>query len=59
VVEEPGRTFVAASSSRVFRVALRGTGREPTQRGSEEFADYVEEQSQLLSESYLKSGGDD
>jgi tripartite-type tricarboxylate transporter receptor subunit TctC len=59
VVEELGRTFVAASSSRVFRVALRGTGREPTQRGPEEFADYVEEQSRLLSEDNLKSGGDE
>ena len=58
-VEELGRTFVAASSSGVFRVALRGTGREPTQRGPEEFADYVEEQSRLLSEDNLKSGGDE
>lgn len=59
VVEELGRTFVAASSSRVFRVALRGTGREPTQRGPEEFADYVEGQSRLLSEDNLMSGGDE
>jgi hypothetical protein len=48
VVEELGRAFVDVSSSRVFRTALRGTGREPTQRGGEGFAEYVEEQSRLL-----------
>jgi tripartite-type tricarboxylate transporter receptor subunit TctC len=50
VVDELGRAFVAASSSRAFERALVGSGREPMQRGSGEFARYVEEQSRFLSE---------
>jgi tripartite-type tricarboxylate transporter receptor subunit TctC len=50
VVDELGRAFVAASSSRVFDKVLLGTGREPMQRSPEEFAGYVEEQARRLSE---------
>lgn len=50
VVEELGRAFGEASSSRAFARALVGTGREPAQRGPTEFADYVEEQGRWLSE---------
>jgi tripartite-type tricarboxylate transporter receptor subunit TctC len=49
VVDELGRAFVAASSSRAFDRVLLGTGREPRQRGPMKFADHVEEQSQFLS----------
>jgi tripartite-type tricarboxylate transporter receptor subunit TctC len=49
VVHELGRAFVASSSSRTFGRALLGTGREPTQRGPEAFARYVEEQTRFLS----------
>ncbi len=48
VVDELGRAFVASSSSERFRGALLGTGREPAQRGTKQFADYVEEQYRLL-----------
>ena len=50
VVDEIGRAFVASSSSRTFERALAGSGRVPMQRGSREFARYVEEQSRSLSE---------
>jgi tripartite-type tricarboxylate transporter receptor subunit TctC len=50
VVDELGRAFVAASSSRTFERALVGSGREPMHRGPGEFARYVEEQSRSLSE---------
>jgi hypothetical protein len=50
VVDEIGRAFVASSSSRTFERALAGSGRVPMQRGSGEFARYVEEQSRSLSE---------
>jgi tripartite-type tricarboxylate transporter receptor subunit TctC len=49
VVDELGRVFVGASSSRVFGKVLVGTGREPMQRGPEEFTRYLAEQSRLLS----------
>jgi tripartite-type tricarboxylate transporter receptor subunit TctC len=50
VVDEIGRAFVASSSSRTFERALAGSGRVQMQRGSGEFARYVEEQSRFLSE---------
>jgi len=48
VVDELGRAFVGASSSRTFGRALVGTGREPEQKGPEKFEAYVEEQAKLL-----------
>ncbi len=50
VVEELGRAFVGASSSRIFGKALVGTGREPAQKGPREFAGYVEEGVRWVSE---------
>src|SRR5215218_1621096 len=50
VVDELGRAFVGASSSRTFDRALVGTGREPEQKGPEEFEAYVEKQAKLLRE---------
>ena len=50
VVGELGRAFVGASSSRTFRRALVGTGREPEQKGPEEFDAYVEKQAEKLRE---------
>ena len=50
VVDELGRAFVGASSSRTFGRALLGTGREPEQKGPEKFEAYVEEQARLLHE---------
>ena len=50
VVGELGRAFVGASSSRTFRRALVGTGREPEQKGPEKFSAYVEKQAKLLRE---------
>jgi tripartite-type tricarboxylate transporter receptor subunit TctC len=47
VVHELGRAFVDASSSRTFRRALLGTGREPEQKGPEEFQAYIERQANL------------
>ena len=44
VVEELGRAFVEASSSRTFGRALVGTGRKPEQKGPQEFDDYLERQ---------------
>ena len=49
VVDELGRGFVAASSSRKFGRVLVGTGRVPEQKGAGEFTDYVEGKSRLLS----------
>lgn len=43
VVEELGRAFVGASSSRTFSRALAGTGRVPAQKGPREFAAFVGE----------------
>jgi tripartite-type tricarboxylate transporter receptor subunit TctC len=48
VVDELGRAFVGASSSRTFGRALLGTGREPEQKGPEKFEAYVEKQAMLL-----------
>ena len=48
VVDELGRAFVDASSSRTFRKALLGTGREPEQKGPEKFDAYVRKQAKLL-----------
>ncbi|HYQ85410.1 MAG TPA: tripartite tricarboxylate transporter substrate-binding protein, partial [Rubrobacter sp.] len=48
VVDELGRAFVGASSSRTFGRALVGTGREPEQKGPEKFEAYVEKQAMLL-----------
>jgi tripartite-type tricarboxylate transporter receptor subunit TctC len=48
VVDELGRAFVGASSSRTFRKALLGTGREPEQKGPERFDAYIEKQAKLL-----------
>jgi tripartite-type tricarboxylate transporter receptor subunit TctC len=50
VVDELGRAFVGASSSRTFSRALVGTGREPEQRGPEQFETYVDKQARLLRE---------
>jgi tripartite-type tricarboxylate transporter receptor subunit TctC len=50
VVDELGRAFVGASSSRTFGRALVGTGREPEQKGPEKFEAYVEKQAKLLRE---------
>jgi tripartite-type tricarboxylate transporter receptor subunit TctC len=50
VVDELGRAFVGASSSRTFGKALVGTGREPEQKGPEKFEAYVEKQAKLLRE---------
>jgi tripartite-type tricarboxylate transporter receptor subunit TctC len=44
VVDELGRAFVGASSSRTFRRALLGTGREPEQKGPHKFDAYVQRQ---------------
>ena len=49
VVDELGRAFVAASSSRAFGKVLLGTGRKPRQLGPGNFADYVEKQSRSVS----------
>src|SRR5918999_4998041 len=49
-VDEIGAAFVARSFFRNFERALAGSGRVPMQRGSGEFARYVEEQSRFLSE---------
>jgi hypothetical protein len=49
VVDELGRAFVAASSSRAFGKVLLGTGRKPRQLRPGDFADYVEKQSRSLS----------
>ena len=49
VVDELGRAFVAASSSRVFGKVLLGTGRKPRHLEPGDFADYVEKQSRSLS----------
>jgi tripartite-type tricarboxylate transporter receptor subunit TctC len=54
VVEELGRAFVAAASSRTFERALIGSTRVPEPRGTEEFARYVEEQARRLSEPELE-----
>jgi tripartite-type tricarboxylate transporter receptor subunit TctC len=48
VVDELGRAFVGASSSRTFRRALVGTGREPEQKGPEKFEAFVEKLAKLL-----------
>jgi tripartite-type tricarboxylate transporter receptor subunit TctC len=58
VVEELGRAFVDSSSSRTFATALVGTGRDPTQHGPEEFADYVEGQARSSSEDAPESAGE-
>ena len=50
VVEELGRAFVEASSSRTFGRALVGSERVPAPMGTREFADYVEKQERRLSE---------
>ena len=50
VVEELGRAFVKASSSRTFERALVGSERVPMPRETEEFARYVEEQAKSLAE---------
>jgi tripartite-type tricarboxylate transporter receptor subunit TctC len=50
VVDELGRAFVGASSSRTFSRALVGTGREPEQKGPEKFEAYVEKQAKHLRE---------
>ena len=50
VVDELGRAFVGASSSRTFRRALLGTGREPEQKGPEKFGAYVDKQAKLVDE---------
>jgi tripartite-type tricarboxylate transporter receptor subunit TctC len=50
VVDELGRAFVGASSSRTFRRALLGTGRQSEQKGPEKFEAYVEKQAKLLDE---------
>lgn len=50
VVDELGRAFGDASSSRTFRKALAGTGRVPAREGPGEFAGYVEEQERWLTE---------
>ena len=55
VVEELGRAFVEASSSRTFERALVGSAREPRPRGRGGFARYVGGQARLLSE----AGSDD
>jgi tripartite-type tricarboxylate transporter receptor subunit TctC len=49
VVDELGRSFVAASSSRAFRKVLLGSGRKPRQLGPRNLADQVEKQSRSLS----------
>lgn len=54
VVEELGRAFVAAASSRTFERALVGSARVPEPRGTEEFARYVEAQGRRLSEAELE-----
>jgi hypothetical protein len=41
---------VGASSSRTFRRALLGTGRQSEQKGPEKFEAYVEKQAKLLDE---------
>jgi tripartite-type tricarboxylate transporter receptor subunit TctC len=48
VVDELGRAFVGASSSRTFGRALVGTGREPEQKGPDKFGAYVDKQARLL-----------
>jgi tripartite-type tricarboxylate transporter receptor subunit TctC len=55
VVDELGRAFVAASSSRAFGKVLLGTGRKPRQMGPRDFADYVEKQSRSLSRAAPKT----
>lgn len=50
VVAELGRAFVGASSSRTFRRALLGTGRQAEQKGPKKFEAYVEKQAKLLDE---------
>jgi tripartite-type tricarboxylate transporter receptor subunit TctC len=45
-----GRAFVGASSSRTFRRALVGTGREPEQKDPKEFDAYVEKRAEKLRE---------
>jgi tripartite-type tricarboxylate transporter receptor subunit TctC len=50
VVDELGRAFVGASSSRTFGKALAGTGRVPEQKGPEKFRAYIEKQAKLLRE---------
>jgi tripartite-type tricarboxylate transporter receptor subunit TctC len=50
VIDELGRAFVGASSSRTFGRALVGTGREPEQKGPEKFEAYVDKQARLLGE---------
>jgi hypothetical protein len=50
VVDELGRAFVGASSSRTFRRALLGTGRQSEQKGPEKFEAYVDKQARLLGE---------
>jgi tripartite-type tricarboxylate transporter receptor subunit TctC len=50
IVEELGRAFVAASSSKTFERALVGSAREPMPRDTGEFVRYVEEQARRLSE---------
>src|SRR5215203_5357332 len=50
VVDELGRAFVGASSSRTFRRALLGTGRDPEKKGPEKFDAYVDKQAKLLDE---------
>ncbi len=54
VVDELGRAFVASASSRTFARALAGTGRQPAQRGPEDFADYIEKQSGSSSQDPLE-----
>jgi putative tricarboxylic transport membrane protein len=49
IVEELGRAFVAASSSKTFERALVGSAREPMPRDTGEFVRYVEEQARRLS----------
>ena len=50
VVDELGRAFVASSSSQTFAGALVGTGRQPAQRGPEDFKNYIERQSRSSSQ---------
>lgn len=56
VVAELGRAFEAAVASPEFEKAARETGRRPSYRGPSEFAEYVEEQSRLLSAGVTTSG---
>jgi tripartite-type tricarboxylate transporter receptor subunit TctC len=57
IVDELGRAFVGASSSREFGRVLVGTGRVPAQRGPEKFAAFVDEQARGLSEADQREGG--